>query len=308
MRYDDASRSDKQAIRAARRLDRTGEARHRAHKDDGYVRSSGNVRNHRDVFRVVSRWCQEQSDIKRFNAITPEQAERFLCEKAVDVSDKTLAGYAVALEHHLRHNGGHGVVKLQRAKSELPSLLKARAYTQEAVAFLRTVQSPRASLSTQLCYEAGLRAHELHTLQPLDSRAPSARRAWRDDRFGGREHWARYTVKGKGGLVREIRIHPDTAVELEGRRYDIPRSVMDREIQYRSHYDVMGGKSFSNMFSRLSLEQLGHSRGAHGLRHSYAQTRLDELMNLGKRYDDAKAIVSQELGHFRPSITDIYLR
>lgn len=308
MRYDDASTSDKQAIRAARRLDHTGEPRHRTSKDDGYVRSRGNVRNHRDVFRVVSRWCQEQDDIKRFNAITPEQAERFLCEKAVDVSDKTLAGYAVALEHHLRHNCSQGEVKLQRPQSEIPSLLQARAYTPEAVSFLRSLQSLRAALSTQLCTQAGLRAHELLTLRPLDARAPSERRAWRDDRFTGREHWARYTVKGKGGLVREVRIHPDTAIALEERRYDTPRAVMDREIQYRSHYDVMGGKSFSNMFSRMSLEQLGHSRGAHGLRHSYAQTRLDELLKHGIRYDDAKAIVSQELGHFRPSITDIYLR
>lgn len=55
------------------------------------------------------------------------------------------------------------------------------------------------------------------------------------------------------------------------------------------------------------MNALGWSRGAHGVRHSYAQERMAELQR-GLRYDDALEVVSQELGHFRPGITREYLR
>ena len=32
------------------------------------------------------------------------------------------------------------------------------------------------------------------------------------------------------------------------------------------------------------------------------------LQGLGYRYENALAVVSQELGHFRPDITEVYLR
>ena len=48
--------------------------------------------------------------------------------------------------------------------------------------------------------------------------------------------------------------------------------------------------------------------GAHGVRHSYAQERMSELQKSGMTRDSALEIVSQELGHFRPEITEVYLR
>ncbi|KAG1682859.1 Valine--tRNA ligase [Nymphon striatum] len=47
---------------------------------------------------------------------------------------------------------------------------------------------------------------------------------------------------------------------------------------------------------------------AHGLRHSYAQERMGELRSQGLTREYALEIVSQELEHFRPDITEIYLR
>lgn len=49
------------------------------------------------------------------------------------------------------------------------------------------------------------------------------------------------------------------------------------------------------------------SSGAHGLRHSYAQTRYEELANHYARHE-VLTIISQELGHFREDITEVYLR
>ncbi|TKF96978.1 integrase, partial [Vibrio sp. F13] len=67
-----------------------------------------------------------------------------------------------------------------------------------------------------------------------------------------------------------------------------------------------GGKKFSNAFSQLSKSVFGRSLGAHGLRYSYAQERMNATVTQ-ESYDSRKEIVSQELGHFRKEITTHYL-
>jgi len=305
----DLPKGDRQGIRAANKLDKTGESRYTTEdKSDGYSRSYGTLETNKNLYRVAGKWAVEQPDIAHFDRITPEQCERFLLEKSVDISDKKIAGYAVALEHHLKITGGYDAPKLARPSSEIPANISSRAYLPAAVHLIESRQSARAALSTRVIDESGCRAHELHTFRRIDEREISDRRAWRDDRFSGREGWARYSVEGKGGLVREVRLTPETTARLEQCRLSEPAQVIDRNIAYERVYDLMGGKSYSNSFSKLSGELLGHSHGAHGLRHTYAQERMRELTTAGKSYDHAKKIVSQELGHFRPSITDIYLR
>ena len=117
-----------------------------------------------------------------------------------------------------------------------------------------------------------------------------------------------YTVQGKGGLIREVRIPPDLAQQLEGQRLVAPRTITDRGIFYPQYYGIAGGQRWSNAFSVASQRVLGWSAGGHGLRHSYAQERLKELQRQGLRWEYALETVSQEMGHFRPQITEVYLR
>ncbi|MGH8490682.1 MAG: hypothetical protein ACREXS_17910 [Gammaproteobacteria bacterium] len=58
----------------------------------------------------------------------------------------------------------------------------------------------------------------------------------------------------------------------------------------------------------MPMRALGWSTGAHGLRHAYAQERMCELQAHGKSYNLARELVSQELGHFRGDIVEVYLR
>ena len=81
----------------------------------------------------------------------------------------------------------------------------------------------------------------------------------------------------------------------------------DRGIHYLSRYDVAGGTPWSVSFSGASKRALGWTAGAHGARHAYAQERMDELQRTLVRAH-ALETVSQELGHFRPDITETYLR
>ena len=117
-----------------------------------------------------------------------------------------------------------------------------------------------------------------------------------------------YTVVGKGGLVREIRLSGQLAKELERTRLSEPRIVVDRGIKYRQHYNLSGGVYFSFIFGKTSKEVLGWSTGAHGLRHGYAQDRMSELLELGFARAERMGVISQELGHFRPDIVIEYLR
>jgi integrase len=86
-----------------------------------------------------------------------------------------------------------------------------------------------------------------------------------------------------------------------------PVKIKDRNIYYIKHYDINGGKNWSNSFSTASVRVLDRSNGAHGLRHSYAQDRMEELQQRGIFYQQALGIVSQEMGHFRADITEVYL-
>ena len=87
-----------------------------------------------------------------------------------------------------------------------------------------------------------------------------------------------------------------------------PRQVTDRGVQYSQSYDIGGGRTWSQSFSAASKRELGYSTGAHGLRHSYAQERMQELQCSGMRYDEAEGTVAQEVGHFDKETTEAYLR
>lgn len=115
-------------------------------------------------------------------------------------------------------------------------------------------------------------------------------------------------MQGKGGLIRHVLIPNKLVEQLEKRRLDNPVTITDRRINYLQRYDIGAGKRWSDSFSKASKRALFFSTGAHGLRHSYAQERMSELIALGLSRSVALETVSQEMGHFRPDITEIYLR
>ena len=210
-----------------------------------------------------------------------------------------------AMMHHLTGQLGP-TERLPVVKAATPQKLVGRAYTPLQAQMIAQAQRPPQALATQIAYQAGLRAHELLTLRPLTERPPDDRPAL-SSKWEGREG-VPYTVEGKGGLIREVRIPPELARQLESQRLDAPRAVTDRGIHYQQHYALAGGQRWSNAFSAAAKRVLGWSEGAHGLRHSYAQERLRELQRQGLRWEYALETVSQEMGHFRPQITEVYLR
>lgn len=239
----------------------------------------------------------KQGDLKQ---VTQETALHYLELRGQSISQKTLNQERQAMQRCLG-------ITLPVVKSELTQVLKSRAYSTMQVDLITNAQSTTYQLATRIATATGLRAHELLTLRRKFEQAPSSHRTWLKTRFFGRTGEI-YTVKGKGGLIREVLILESLAEQLEQHRLASPRIIEDRKIHYRQYYAMGGGHYWSNSFSAASKCELGWSHGAHGLRHSYAQTRMDELQQQGFLYHEALEIVSQEMGHFRSSITEVYLR
>lgn len=275
-----------------------GKGRH-DHKNDGKIHSVGTARGYGQALKGSAEYMQEHrlGDLRN---MTVEIAQQYLADRAAIVFQKTLDLDRQALQMHLG-------VRLEVVKSERETNLSTRSYTSAQVERIVSAQSERNSLATQIAHCAGLRAHELLTIRPADERRASTHREWNANRFTGRDG-ERYTVEGKGGLVREVLLSRELATQLEATRLSEPRQVIDRGVNYTQHYDLAGGRSWSQSFSAASQRELGFSNGAHGLRHSYAQERMEELQRNGMNYDDAKGTVAQEVGHFDKETTEAYLR
>ena len=287
-----------QAEHAVARKLALGTGRH-DHRNDGRIHSLGTARGYGQALKGFADYLREHR-LGDLPGATDQEARQYLAERSHRVGQKTLDLDRQAIQMHLG-------LRLEVVRSDRESALSTRSYTPAQVARIASAQSEANGLATRLAYHAGLRAHELLTLRPAGERSASGHRQWSADRFAGREG-VRYTVVGKGGLVREVLLTRELAAAVEARRLEEPRLVVDRGVQYVQCYTIGGGRSWSQSFSSASRRELGFSNGGHGLRHSYVQERMDELQRRGMAYEQARATVAQEVGHFAGETTEAYLR
>ena len=275
-----------------------------------HIKSVGTVRNYEQSLKGVAQYLKDTGRKGAgLQSLTLEQAKQYLDARSEEVGQKQLDMDRQAIQVMLKYVTGKlsQNERLEVVKSEKEQIINSRAYTAYQVHEITKHQREHNALATQIVHAAGLRAHELYTLRPATEQSPSVRPA-RVEKFRGREG-VRYTVNGKGGLVREVVIPSHLANKLEAYRLDAPKEITDRNIRYYTRYNIKGGVTYSKSFSAASKTALGWSNGAHGLRHSYAQERMEELRTgASLSYRDALEVVSQEMGHFRPEITETYLR
>ena len=273
------------------------------------LHSVGTVRSYEQALTRVGEWVRAlrlcQGDLRQ---LTPALALDYLVQRGETVGQKTLDMERQAIQAMMQHVTGQmeSGKRLSVIKSENAQILRSRAYTAPQVVLIAGAQSPRHALATEIAYAAGLRAHELLTLPPHSERALDNRPA-DPTKWQGRESEL-YTVRSKGGLVRGALLPHALAERLEARRLPEPELITDRGVHHQCHYAIGGGQPWSSSFSTAARRMLGWSEGAHGVRHSYAQERMHELQHAGLMRGDALRTVSQEMGHFRPEITETYLR
>ena len=275
------------------------------------IRSVGTVRSYQERLAQVA--ARLDRPLER---LTPATAVAYLERRAAEVGQKTLDMERQAIQAMMRHvtmqlppGGTLRVVKAIRGPA-----LASRAYSPSQVRLVAARQAERNALATEILHASGIRAHELLTLGRREEQPPDDRRAQsrltgtpaEGMKFAGRDGVV-YTVVGKGGLVREVLLPYRLAERLEARRLDRPERAVDRGVRYATRYDIGGGNAFSASFSRASRAAFRESRGAHGLRHAYAQERMRELSRRTE-HRLALAVVSEEMGHLRPDVTRTYLR
>ncbi|MEM7504971.1 MAG: site-specific integrase, partial [Pseudomonadota bacterium] len=242
------------------------------------------VRTHQKYLACLTQagqWARTETGLGYLSRLPIPVAQAYLEKRVADgIGQKQLDADRNALEFIT----GRG--SLARVRALTPPTRTSRAYTPEQAAAIAAHQRGENALSTQIAFDAGLRAHELFTLQRADEAAASGHRRWRADRFAGRAG-VRYVVVGKGGLRREVLLDRALADRLEARRLDTPRAITDRGVHYVQHYAISGGKRWSQSVADAAHRVLGWSTGAHGLRHSYAQRRLLALQDRGVDYESA---------------------
>jgi integrase len=265
------------------------------------VASIGSERAHKSALRVFARWLQDAKG-KRLRRASKGDAAEFLQWRAGTVGQSAVSLGRQAINLHLFPSD-----PLRFVVSERPDTAVDRAYTQASLLMLKSAADHDFSLSMEIALDAGLRAIELVTIgRPSDQAA--SQRDWDQRRFLGRADFEIFVVRGKGKLFREVAIDRHLAQRLEKRRRLGSALVQDRTADLDSFYDLLGGQTFSDAFSSLSSRVLGFSHGAHGLRHSFAQRRRDQLLCIGLPFAEALAVLSQELGHFDTKNTLSYLR
>lgn len=276
-----------------------------------HIASVCTAKNYETELISAAKWIKTFNKDPEHNGLfdfTPELAREFLEYRAEFVVQNTLNVARLALEsmlHFVLNNLAHNK-KLTVIKAVKYIKKSCRYYTNQQVYLIKSHQREKQSFATELAYSAGLRAHELFTIRTLEEQPPD-KRPMLKTKFLGRKGIL-YTVKGKGGLIRTVLVPYHISLLLEDKRLSVPIQKRDRTVFYNQYYNISGGQNWSNTFSAASQRALNWSRGAHGLRHSYARDRMNELLALGLSREESLETVSQELGHFRPEITETYLR
>ena len=177
----------------------------KALQKNGAIRSLVTAKNYTDALTRVGRFVKEQRLSLR--ELTPEMAVNYLNIRGEEVGQKTLDQERHAIQCMMQNLTGKlgENERLYPDKSEHQQILASRSYTPEQVALVAAAQRETNALSTAIAHAAGLRSHELLTLKRIEERSPSPDAVSRalPEKFSGREG-VRYTVKGKGGLVREV--------------------------------------------------------------------------------------------------------
>lgn len=273
----------------------------------GLIKSVRTLANYEERLTQVAKNMADYGLTGEVRDLTPLTAIHYLEARAEEIGQKTLDMERQAIQAMMRHMGTLPEKEtLTVIKSEHEQILVSRTYTQQQVEMIVGSQQAKQALATEIAYSAGLRAHELLTIRSTEERQADERPCL-ETKWQGRQGQL-YTVHGKGGLVREVLIPYALAERLEQTRLAEPQEIIDRGVKHQVLYDLSGGKKWSDSFSKAANRALGWSEGAHGVRHSYAQERMHELQTSGLPRELALETVSQEMGHFRPQITETYLR
>ena len=240
------------------------------------------MQNLRSVTKQYVNFVKENYAGKVASNINAESARAFIQYKSETVATSTLNTYISTLAKVSDNLSKDGIGSLNR--SDITSLRNEydtykthvdRAYS-DPVAIVENMRDTPYSLSTELQYEAGLRAAD-----SLDS-----------SKWTINEDNSLTIHESKGGL-------DYTTAPLSSDLIDRVREA--QEEGYKANYS-----EYREAFKEAVTATNQDYTGTHGLRYNFAQDRIEELKSEGKSEEEARATTSLEMGHSRIEITEHY--
>ncbi len=276
------------------------------------LRSDRTVQRYQGDLGRAAEVIQETHRIRRLKDITQLQAQAYIDARLREnIRVRTVQGYAKALE--LLPLVGQLQVP-SRATDKMDKPRQVRSYTQPQIkAVQQQLFALGANLAVQVLVESGCRAKDLASLCLAKERPVKNARLGKlhADRFLGREDWTQVTFIGKGGHEYTSTISPETAQRLEDFRLPMPRDFRERgqpNVVTQQYYALPAGAYLSKLWTYGCRQAFLTSRGLHGLRHTFAQQRLREMLWAGMTWDKAEECVSQQMGHYRAAELKTYCR
>jgi len=252
--------------------------------------------------QYVSTWSQcgeyakENFGVKSLEKLTGEHVAEYLDFKhelgqskdTLDSQAAHLGKLAAALE---KWNGGNydsirqGVESMRPTIAEAPEkALADRAYS-DPKGMVNALPAGDLALAGKVLYESGVRISEGTRIEAAQLRCIGI------DKHTGKEV-GRFKYVGKGGKTGLAMTSVATYRELE-KRIAANGQFEVKQDEFREALKIAAGAEYEG-------------RSVHGLRYSHAQERLHELQAHGMSRDQGKAVVSKEMNHERPEITELY--
>ncbi|MCB2215698.1 MAG: site-specific integrase [Desulfobulbaceae bacterium] len=259
------------------------------------IYSFSTARNYQATYARFLSWARETHGITDACRITSEHAREWLqLNIERNLAYDTIQSYAAALEKlpsalqsalqsmgiERDPNWSRVIQQCRRlGRQAAPMVRTSRAFKQPFAVVEQLTGQHRVAAELQL--HCGCRVGEITELKPgRNFREPNTLRL----------------TNTKGGLVRIVAVPEETYKEL---------------LQYLDQNGVfrIDRKSYAADLKQAA-SQLGEQwSGTHALRWNYARNRMFELeMGGQKTFKTARHVVSHELGHKRPEITQWYLR
>ena len=272
--------------------------------------------NRQGSYRTKERYYEAMKRFCRF------LAEEFHLQKLANISGKHLTAYVLRMQAEEKAASTiktelaairffHDKIDRPRYKlpdnNELAVTLERRRFGEQDrtwsrgeyerfLSFCSEHGRPDFADLAQLTYHLGLRIHECFRIDTAMADA-----VLRDGVL---------TIKGKGGKVRTIPIEDPCVLELlrhwreqtpRGHKLFVPPGLP-------TDSSILAFQQFL-IYARPSVQDRGSVRPMthHGLRHTYAARKYQELTASGKSELEAHLEVSRLLGHNRAEVTDIYL-
>ena len=236
------------------------------HKVSDKVHSYKSLENLKNDLTNLANYAKSEFQIQDIKEINIDIVKSWIDSK--NISYNTASNYFSELNKVSDHfNFTREEIKELRAdlKNDLPkTVLETRAYKN-----LEKIElNPKHQAAFELQRDHGLRVNASTHID-----------------LNKQLHGNTLTYKEKGGKLSQKELSPNLAQKLRENsvdgKYEINKRTYSRDLQKK-------------------IEESGQKyNGTHGIRHTYAQKRLET---------NSKAEVSQEMGHSRAEITDTYLR